>query len=97
MAVSAGGFTQALRSMFAPLYRMRKQLDPSPLLSRGFNKTQLGAEKVEPFWDERIIYPLVRGIQRFAKRIQCLQGGDFRLYCLYVVAALVILLLVIAA
>nr|MCD4641050.1 hydrogenase 4 subunit B [Proteus mirabilis] len=97
MAVSAGGFTQALRSMFAPLYRMRKQLDPSPWLSRGFNKTQRGAEKVEPFWDESIIYPLVRGIQRFAKRIQCLQGGDFRLYCLYVVAALVILLLVIAA
>lgn len=97
MSVSAGGFTQPLRSMFAPLYRMRKQLDPSARLAHALEVTKTGAGKVEPFWDERIIYPLVRGINRFAKRIQCLQGGDFRLYCLYVVAALVVLLVVIAA
>lgn len=97
MSVSAGGFTQPLRSMFAPLYRMRKQLDPSARLAHALDVTKAGAGKVEPFWDERIIYPLVRGINRFAKRIQCLQGGDFRLYCLYVVAALVVLLVVIAA
>lgn len=97
MSVSAGGFTQPLRSMFAPLYRMRKQLDPSARLAHVLDVTKAGAGKVEPFWDERIIYPLVRGINRFAKRIQCLQGGDFRLYCLYVVAALVVLLVVIAA
>lgn len=97
MSVSAGGFTQPLRSMFAPLYRMRKQLDPSARLAHALDVTKAVAGKVEPFWDERIIYPLVRGINRFAKRIQCLQGGDFRLYCLYVVAALVVLLVVIAA
>lgn len=97
MSVSAGGFTQPLRSMFAPLYRMRKQLDPSARLAHALDVTKAGAGKVEPFWDERIIYPVVRGINRFAKRIQCLQGGDFRLYCLYVVAALVVLLVVIAA
>ncbi|HDS2912254.1 hydrogenase 4 subunit B [Morganella morganii] len=97
MSVSAGGFTQPLRSMFAPLYRMRKQLDPSARLAHALDVTKAGVGKVEPFWDERIIYPLVRGINRFAKRIQCLQGGDFRLYCLYVVAALVVLLVVIAA
>ncbi len=97
MSVSAGGFTQPLRSMFAPLYRMRKQLDLSARLAHALDVTKAGAGKVEPFWDERIIYPLVRGINRFAKRIQCLQGGDFRLYCLYVVAALVVLLVVIAA
>ncbi|MGQ7186939.1 hypothetical protein ACUODJ_27030, partial [Escherichia sp. HC-CC] len=31
-----------------------------------------------------------------AKEIQHLQSGDFRLYCLYVVAALVVLLIAIA-
>ncbi|EDV0150163.1 hydrogenase 4 subunit B, partial [Salmonella enterica subsp. enterica] len=72
-------------------------LDPSARLAHALDVTKAGAGKVEPFWDERIIYPLVRGINRFAKRIQCLQGGDFRLYCLYVVAALVVLLVVIAA
>lgn len=97
MSVSAGGFTQPLRAMFAPLYRMREQLDPSSRLAHGLEVTKAGAGKVEPFWDEKIIYPFVRCINRIAKRMQCLQGGDFRLYCLYVVAALVVLLVVIAA
>lgn len=97
MSVSAGGFTQPLRSMFAPLYRMREQLDPSDRLAQTLEMTKTGAGNVEPFWDEKIIYPFVRCINRIAKRMQCLQGGDFRLYCLYVVAALVVLLVVIAA
>ena len=33
--------------------------------------------------------PLIRSIQWLSQRIQWLQQGDFRLYCLYVVAALV--------
>ncbi len=97
MSVSAGGFTQPLRSMFAPLYRLRTQLDPSARLAQALEVTKEGAGKVEPFWDDKIIYPLVRVINRIAKRMQCLQGGDFRLYCLYVVAALIVLLVVIAA
>ncbi|MBW7985063.1 hydrogenase 4 subunit B [Enterobacillus tribolii] len=96
MAVSAGGFTQPLRAMFAALYRMRKQLDPSAALSRTLERTTAGAAAAEPFWDERIIYPLVRGVQRIGAQMQRLQSGDFRLYCLYVVAALVVLLLAIA-
>lgn len=83
--------------MFAPLYRMREQLDPSARLAQTLEVTKAGAGQVEPFWDEKIIYPFVRCINRIAKRMQCLQGGDFRLYCLYVVAALVVLLVVIAA
>ena len=96
MSASAGSFTQPLRVMFMSLYRLRKQLDPSPLLTRALDSTTRGAARVEPFWDEGIIYPLVRGVRRFGSRVQNLQGGDFRLYCLYIVAALVILLLIIA-
>lgn len=48
------------------------------------------------FWDERVIRPIVSATQRLAKEIQHLQSGDFRLYCLYVVAALVVLLIAIA-
>lgn len=96
MSASAGSFTQPLRVMFMSLYRLRKQLDPSPLLARALDSTTRGAARAEPFWDEGIIYPLVRGVRRFGLRVQNLQGGDFRLYCLYIVAALVILLLIIA-
>ena len=45
MSVSAGGFTQPLRSMFAPLYRMRKQLDPSARLAHALDVTKAGPEK----------------------------------------------------
>ncbi len=93
MAMSAGGFTQPLRVMFAVLYRLRRQLDPSPALRRALERTTQGAGRVEPFWDDSIINPLVRITQRLGVQVQVLQGGDFRIYCLYVVAALVILLL----
>jgi hydrogenase-4 component B len=96
MSASAGSFTQPLRVMFAPLYRMRKQLDPSAALNRSLTKVTEGAAAVEPFWDDRIIWPLVRLVQRMGAGIQRMQSGDFRLYCLYVVVALVILLLTVA-
>lgn len=96
MSVSAGSFTQPLRSMFSTLYRLRKQLDPSPLLTRALQAATAGATAIEPFWDEKIIYPLVRVIRRIGTQVQRLQSGDFRLYCLYVVAALIVLLFVVA-
>ncbi|WP_343529470.1 hydrogenase 4 subunit B [Yokenella regensburgei] len=96
MSASAGSFTQPLRVMFAPLYRMRKQLDPSTRLNRSLTKITEGAAAVEPFWDDRIIWPLVRLVQRMGAGIQRMQSGDFRLYCLYVVVALVVLLLTVA-
>lgn len=96
MAMSAGNFTQPLRVMFAGLYRLRRQLDPSPGLRRALDSAIQGAGRVEPFWDDCIINPLVRFTQRFGGQVQVLQGGDFRIYCLYVVAALVILLLITA-
>lgn len=55
-----------------------------------------GATRVEPVWDDKVVAPLIRLIQWLSQRIQWLQQGDFRLYCLYVVAALVILLIVAA-
>ncbi|MFC3396119.1 hydrogenase 4 subunit B [Brenneria rubrifaciens] len=94
MAASAAGFTQPLRVMFAPLYRMRKTLDPAPLMHRALEQTTLAAERTEPLWDTRLILPLVNGVQKTSRAMQWIQHGDFRLYCLYVVAALVILLLV---
>ncbi|KFC06405.1 hydrogenase-4 component B/formate hydrogenlyase subunit 3 [Trabulsiella guamensis ATCC 49490] len=96
MSASAGSFTQPLRVMFAPLYRMRKQLDPSTALNRSLTKVTEGAAAVEPFWDDRIIWPLVRLVQRMGAGIQRMQSGDFRLYCLYVVVALIVLLLTVA-
>ncbi|WP_140921318.1 hydrogenase 4 subunit B [Limnobaculum xujianqingii] len=94
MAVSAGGFTQPLRTMFAPLYRLRKTLDPSPALSQAMQSTIRGATRAEPWWEEKVVLPIARAVLWSGKRIQWLQHGDFRLYCLYVVIALTVLMLV---
>ncbi|POT60013.1 hydrogenase 4 subunit B [Citrobacter amalonaticus] len=96
MAPSAGSFTQPLRVMFSTLYRMRQQLDPGARLAGGLTHVTRTAQRTEPVWDEHIIAPIVRMTQKLARRIQRLQSGDFRLYCLYVVATLIILLLAIA-
>ena len=96
MAPSAGSFTQPLRVMYGPLYRMRKQLDPAVPLNRSLSGITVAATRTEPFWDDNIIQPLVGMTKRIARTVQYLQSGDFRLYCLYVIAALVILLLTIA-
>lgn len=94
MAVSAGGFTQPLRTMFAPLYRMRKTLDPSAAMTRGMKATINGATRAEPWWEEKVVLPIAQGVLWLGKRIQWLQHGDFRVYCLYVVIALTALMLV---
>ncbi|CQR23294.1 hydrogenase 4 subunit B [Yersinia enterocolitica] len=82
--------------MFAPLYRMRKKLDPAPMMKTALEHSVNGATRVEPVWDDHVVAPLIRAIQWLSQRIQWLQQGDFRLYCLYVVAALVTLLIIAA-
>ncbi|MTI14546.1 hydrogenase 4 subunit B [Sansalvadorimonas verongulae] len=94
MTVSAGGFTQALRSMFAPLYTLRKILDPAPAMNAVLTATTNAARKTEPVFDDYIIMPVSRLIIRLADKIKVMQHGDFRIYCLYMVIALLVLLFV---
>lgn len=96
MAISAGGFTRPLRIMFKPLYTIRKTFDPAPLGQKAINGAIKGATEAEPFWEEKVTMPIARFIPWIADRIRWLQGGDFRVYCLYFVIALVALLAVAA-
>lgn len=93
MTVSSHGFTQPVRFMFAPLYRLRERLSPAAAFKTSLEHSVAAASRAEPVWDENLIAPLVRWVVRMGRRVQCLQRGDFRIYCLYVVIALVILLL----
>ncbi|MGR5153408.1 hydrogenase 4 subunit B [Photobacterium swingsii] len=94
MTVSAGGFTQPLRAMFVPLYAIRNWLNPAPLFALILEKTKAGATYIEPFFDNRVILPVARFVLRVGKRLQWLQYGDFRTYCLYMVIALLVLLFI---
>lgn len=94
MAVSAGGFTQPIRTMFAPLYKIRQTLSPAPAMDKGMKSLISGATRAEPWWETKVIMPIVHFVLWLGKRIQCLQHGDFRVYCLYIVIALTVLMLV---
>lgn len=94
MIVSADGYAKPLRTMFGSMFELRSKLDPSPALHAGLQRVISGATRVEPVWDEKVINPTVRLLQWLGHKVQWLQHGDFRIYCLYVVAALVVLLLV---
>ncbi|TDR79666.1 hydrogenase 4 subunit B [Paludibacterium purpuratum] len=94
MTVSPQGFVQPVRFMFGALYRLRETLSPAAFATRGLNGAVAGATRVEPLWDEYLIAPIVAGVQKLARRVAVLQRGDFRVYCLYVVVALVTLLLI---
>ena len=94
MVVSSEGFAQPMRFMFSPLFRLREVLNPARPLDIGLQASINGAARSEAVVDTYIITPIMRFAQWLGGWIQWLQHGDFRVYCLYVVAALVVLLLV---
>jgi len=97
MLVSADGFSKPVKHMFDPLFRLRSALDPAPCLHASLQRVIAGATRVEPMWEDKVISPIVRVIQWIGTKVQWLQHGDFRIYCLYVVAALVVFLMIAVA
>lgn len=93
MTVSAGSITQPLKHMFAPVYRIRKQLDPSGWMKRTLDSTTSAASASESAFDRYLIEPTCRLVLGISNRVAKLQSGDFRLYCLYIVVALIVLLI----
>ena len=97
MTVSAGGFTQNLRASFAPLYRLRTALDVSGKAHLYLDRLIAKMAASEPWWDTHGTARITSWIECAGRQVQKLQRGDFRIYCLYIIAALVILLFVVAA
>jgi hydrogenase-4 component B len=94
MALTAHAFAQPIRMFFGPLYRLRGD---GSTLRRGreaFAGFVAGARRTECCFDRVVVEPVVAVSLAIGRRAQILQGGDFRIYCLYIVAALIALLLV---
>lgn len=96
MAHNASSFTQPLRYMFSWLYKIRSTLSMRVGFEKTLQTTTQFARKAEPWWDEKILANIVRTLQVTGAKVQMLQHGDFRLYCLYIVAALVLLLITVS-
>jgi hydrogenase-4 component B len=93
MAVSPGGFSEPIKVLFRPFYGIRSWADARlEATEPWFAAIPAGAAWTERLWDRWLIVPLGRGVQMAGEQMQVLQGGDFRIYCLYIVAALIVLL-----
>ena len=91
MTVSGSAFVQPVRMFFGCLYAIRIDA-PWAAVVRGFAAVVTLARRAEPGWDRGIVDPIARGVQVIGQRMQALQGGDLRTYCVYIVGALVLLL-----
>jgi hydrogenase-4 component B len=93
MGVSATNFAQPMRLAFQPLYELRllfqKPLDDIAGFSRKVND---GLPGKEPLLERAVCQPIMSSVQYVGKRIQQLQMGDIRMYCLYIFIALAVLL-----
>ncbi len=94
MTVSASGFTQPLRSMFAPAYRIRNILDPSHWMAGTLRTTTQFAKRIEPSFEVYLIDPGRKAISYLSSYASKVQGGDFRVYCIYMIVALLALLII---
>jgi hydrogenase-4 component B len=94
MTVTAQSFAQPIRMFFTPLYAVRRTADAASAgMARRFDTVVAGARRCEPLFDRVLVAPVIGIVGGVGHRLQRLQSGDFSTYCLYIVAALVILLL----
>ena len=96
MSVSASSFDQPVKVSFQPFYWIRTLVDKPFRVIIKISHVALGTIiKFEPVVEKVVTIPTVRVIETAGQWIQALQMGDIRVYCLYIIATLAILLIVI--
>jgi hydrogenase-4 component B len=97
MTVSASGFVEPPGVMLRGLYWLRKSQGPvGEALDALVDVSTEAAGIVEPVWDETTVGIATRGVAFLGRHLQAMEGGNLRVYCLYILAALGVLLIVVA-
>jgi len=97
MTVSSSGFVEPPGVMFRGLYRLRSAQGPvGRALDASVDASTEAAGVVEPVWDQTTVGAATRGVQFLGRHLQAMEGGNLRVYCLYILAALAALLIVVA-
>lgn len=96
MSLSASAFNQPVVSTFSWLYTLRRTVtEPFGRLTKFFHATVERARQAEPLVESAVVRPTTRLVEAASQWIQALQMGDIRLYCLYIILTLAILLIAI--
>jgi hydrogenase-4 component B len=95
MSVRASSFDQPVKVSFQPLYWIRTILDRPYRAINTFYHAAIEAIRIaEPVVENTVTRPTLRLVETAGQWIQTLQMGDIRLYCLYIIITLAILLIV---
>lgn len=96
MSLPASGFDQPVKVIFQPLYWLRTLVDKPFHTITGYSHRALAQiMRAEPVVESVVTRPTTRLVEKAGQWIQGLQMGDIRVYCLYIILTLALLLLVI--
>jgi hydrogenase-4 component B len=96
MSVTASSFDRPIAVTFSAAYRLRAMIQaPWDALTAWALRARDALARAEPLLESVIRQPTTRAVEFVGQHIQALQMGDIRMYCLYIVFTLVVLLVVI--
>ena len=95
MSVRASSFDQPVKDSFQPLYWIRTIVEkPYRAINKFYHAAIEAIRSAEPVVENTVTRPTLRFVETTGRWIQTLQMGDIRLYCLYIIITLAILLIV---
>jgi hydrogenase-4 component B len=95
MSASASSFDQPVTLTFSGIYLLRSAMRRPLAAGAALGRAARGLfARAEPVLERVIRGPTTRAVEFVGHRIQALQMGDLRVYCLYIILTLVILLIV---
>jgi hydrogenase-4 component B len=96
MSLQASSFDQPVKVSFRPLYQLRTLMDKPFKVIQGYGLPAVHQIlRAEPVVETVVTRPAARLVEKAGQWIQGLQMGDIRIYCLYIIVTLAILLFVI--
>lgn len=94
MPVVATTFASEVKMFLSPLYTARKAIaSTSGSFVNFFNSTVRGAQKAETVGDKYLVDTVAAFVNWISHVVQKLEGGNFRVYIVYIVVALVFFLI----
>lgn len=93
MAITAGTVGAEVQTFLKPIYAARTAItSTSTKFTNFFNATVHGAQKAETVGDKYIVDAVAAFISWVGKQAQKIEHGNFRIYVIYIVVALVVFL-----
>ncbi len=96
MSISASSFDRPIVGTFSWIYLLRSIAQkPWGTIAGWAKRSKDTVARAEPILESVIRQPTTRAVDYLGQHIQALQMGDIRMYCLYIVLTLIILLIAI--